>query len=147
LKNLRKFFFLNPRDRSLLLTSVLWLWAARLGLLLLPFQTVRRLMAKLSWPKPTSSKETPPDLERITWAVAVASRYVPAATCLTQALAGQILLAQHGEPALLQIGVAKNEAGNLEAHAWVESRGRIVIGGSRELLRYTRLPSVEGKLL
>ena len=87
------------------------------------------------------------NIEKIVWAVTVASRYVPAATCLTQALAGQILLAQHGEPALLQIGVAKNEAGNLEAHAWVESRGRIVIGDSRELFRYTRLPSVEGKLL
>jgi hypothetical protein len=85
-------------------------------------------------------------IEKIAWAVAVASRYVPAATCLTQALAGQILLAQHGEPALLQIGVAKNEAGKLEAHAWVESRGRIIIGDSEELFRYTRLPSMEGLL-
>jgi hypothetical protein len=146
LKNLRKFFFLNPRDRSLLLTSIGCLWAVRLGLWLLPLQTVRRLMAKLSPPKPLSSKETPPDLERITWAITVASRYVPAATCLTQALAGQILLAQHGEPALLQIGVAKNEAGKLEAHAWVESRDRIVIGDLEELSRYTRLPSLEGLL-
>ena len=147
MKNLRKFFLLNRRDRRLLLTSVLWLWAARLGLWLLPFQTVCQFLAKLSPPKPSPSKETSPDIERIAWAVAVASRYVPAATCLTQALAGQILLAQHGEPAILQIGVAKNEAGNLQAHAWVENRGRIVIGASPELFRYTRLPPIEGKLL
>jgi Transglutaminase-like superfamily len=147
LKNLRKFFLLKRRDRRLLLTSIGCLWTARLGLWLLPFQTVRRLIAKFSPPKLISSKETSSNVERIAWAVAVASCYVPAATCLTQALAGQILLAQHGEPALLQIGVAKNEAGALQAHAWVESRGRIVIGASPELFRYTRLPSVEGKLL
>ena len=147
MKNLRKFFLLNRRDRRLLLTSIRCLWAARLGLWLLPFQTVRRLMAKLSPPKPISSKETSPDVERIAWAVAVASRYVPAATCLTQALAGQMLLVQYGEPALLRIGVAKDETGVLQAHAWVESRGRVVIGDSEELYRYTPLPSVEGKLL
>jgi Transglutaminase-like superfamily len=79
--------------------------------------------------------------------VALASRYVPTATCLAQALAGQTLLAQQGEPAVLRIGVAKNEAGKLEAHAWVESQGRIVIGASLDLCRYTQLPSVEGKLL
>jgi hypothetical protein len=147
LKNLRKFLLLDRHNRRLLLASILWLWAVRLGLWLLPFQTVRRLIAKFSPPKPISSKEATPDVERIPWAITVASRYVPTATCLTQALAGQILLAQHGEPALLQIGVAKNEAGNLQAHAWVESQGRIVIGASPELFRYTRLPYVEGKLL
>lgn len=129
-----------------MLRTGLLLWAARLGLWLLPLATLRCLLTKLK-PSEPISREGSANIEKIVWAVSVASRYVPAATCLTQALAGQILLAQHGEPALLQIGVAKNEAGDLEAHAWVESRGRIVIGDSRELFRYTRLPSVEEKLL
>jgi Transglutaminase-like superfamily len=113
-----------------------------------PLSTLRRLLVKLRtvehivWANRDSAK-----IDKIAWAVAVASRYVPAATCLTQALAGQILLAHYGEAALLRIGVAKNEAGKLEAHAWVESRGRVVIGDSRELFRYTVLPSVEEKLL
>jgi hypothetical protein len=145
--NLRKFLFLRPSERRLLLTSTLLLCAVRLGLSLLPLPRLRRLLARLRPTKsiPTEGHSAHP--EKITWAVAVASRYVPAATCLTQALAGQILLAQHGEPALLHIGVAKNERGKLEAHAWVESRGRIVIGALPELVRYTPLPSVEGKLL
>jgi hypothetical protein len=146
MEDLRKFLFLRPSERRLLLKSVLLLWAVRLGLWLIPLPTLRRLLAKLRPAKPIFPKENS-NIEKIIWAVAVASRYVPAATCLTQALAGQILLSQHGEPALLHIGVAKNEAGKLEGHAWVESRGRIVIGDSRELFRYTRLPSVEGKLL
>jgi hypothetical protein len=57
------------------------------------------------------------------------------------------LLAHHGDPAVIRIGVAKNKNGQLEAHAWVESRGRVVIGGSRELFRYTPFPPVQGNLL
>jgi hypothetical protein len=108
---------------------------------------LRRLLAKLRLAKPIVGEEHSANIEKIVWAIAIASRYVPAATCLTRALAGLVLLTQHGEPALLQIGVVKNEAGKLEAHAWVENRGRIVIGAAPELLRYTRLTSLEGKLL
>ena len=146
MRSLYKFVLLEPSERRFLLRTGLLLWAARLGLWLLPLPTLRRLLAKVR-PSESIAPEGSTKIEKIVWAVVVASRYVPAATCLTQALAGQILLAQHGEPALLQIGVAKNEAGNLVAHAWVENRGRIVIGDSRDLFRYTRLPSVEGKLL
>lgn len=147
MRSLCKFVLLEPSERRFLLRTGLLLWAARLGLWLLPLPTLRCLLAKLRPSEPISTEGHSANIEKIVWAVTVASHYVPAATCLTQALAGQILLAQHGEPALLQIGVAKNEAGNLVAHAWVESRGRIVIGDSRELFRYTRLPSVEGKPL
>ena len=145
--NLRKLLSLRPSERQLLLRSALLLLAARLGLWLLPLPTLRRLLAKLRPTESISPEGRSANIERIAWALAVASCYVPAVTCLTQALAGQILLAQYGEPALLRIGVAKNEAGKLEAHAWVESRGRVLIGGSPDLFRYTRLMSGEGELL
>ncbi len=138
-----KFFFLRPQEQRLLLRAVLLLWVCRLGLWLLPFKTLRSLVAKFTFP----SKRNPAKIDTIIWAVAVASRYVPAATCLTQALAGQVLLNQHDAPALLRIGVAKNERGTFQAHAWVESEGRIVIGNSPELFRYTRLTEFEGDLL
>jgi hypothetical protein len=86
-----------------------------------------------------------PSVERIAWAVGAASRYVPTATCLSQALAAQVLLARHGHPASLRIGVARGAAGRLEAHAWIESRGRIVIGGTADLARYTPLPALDGR--
>jgi hypothetical protein len=146
MKNLCKFWRLEQSKRRLLMRTLWLLWAARLSLWLLPLPTLRRLLAKLR-PSHPISPEAPTSIEKIVWAVAVASRYVPAATCLTQASVGQILLAHCGQAALLQIGVAKNEAGELEAHAWVESRGRVVIGDSRELFRYTCLPSLEEKLL
>jgi Transglutaminase-like superfamily len=145
--NLLKLVLLCPSERRLLLRSGVLLWAARLGLWLLPFPTLLRLLTKLRLAEPILAGGNSKNIQNIGWAIAVASRYVPVATCLTQALAGQILLAQHGEPALLRIGVAKSEAGKLEAHAWVESRGRVVIGDSPELFRYTPLPSVQGELL
>jgi hypothetical protein len=145
MKHLWKLFVLEGSERRFLLRTLLLLWAARLGLWVLPLAALRRALKKLT-PSEPIGPESSAKLEKIVWAITRASHYVPAATCLTQALAAQILLAQHGEPAVLQIGVAKSDTGKLVAHAWVESRGRIVIGDSRELVRYTRLPSLEGKL-
>lgn len=147
MKNLRKFLLLESSKRRLLLKTGLLLWTARLGLWLLPLPTLRRLLAKLRRPEPILAEGNSQKIETIAWAIAVARLYVPAATCLTQALAGQILLTQQGEPALIRIGVAKNETGKLDGHAWVESRGRVVIGALPELARYTPLPSVEGEVL
>jgi hypothetical protein len=70
---------------------------------------------------------------------------VPGATCLSQALAAQTLFLRQGYPAELHIGVAKNETGQLEAHAWVESEGQVVIGDLQNLSRYTPLPSLEAE--
>ena len=53
-----------------------------------------------------------------------------AKTRLNQALVTQMLLARRGYPALLHIGVAKGKEGQFQAHAWVESEGKVVIGGS-----------------
>lgn len=74
---------------------------------------------------------------RIAWAIGAGSRYVPRATCLVRALAGRRLLAAHGHRAHLRIGVAKST--ELQAHAWLEYEGRVLIGGG-DLDRYTVLP-------
>ena len=74
--------------------------------------------------------------------MAAASRYVPRATCLTQALTMQVLLERAGYDARLRIGVARGDEGQFQAHAWVESQDGIVIGGS-DLGRYTGLLALE----
>lgn len=80
-------------------------------------------------------------IEQICRAVRRVSRYIPSASCLTQALAAKILLRRSGHEAKLRIGVAKGAAGDFQAHAWVEVAGRSVIGGSdSQLRRYTGLP-------
>jgi hypothetical protein len=118
---------------------MLWLGAARVALWLLPLRVVRRLLAWAARPA-RQPHAAPPSPERIGWALSIACRAVPRATCLSQALAAKALLAQNGHRAELRIGVTKSDAGRLVAHAWVESEGQIVVGELRELSRYVSLP-------
>ena len=63
-------------------------------------------------------------------AVTRASRIVPGArTCLVQAIAVQVMLAQKGYPANLCLGAKKDGKSDLKAHAWIESNGSVVVGG------------------
>lgn len=78
-------------------------------------------------------------VERIVWAVRVASCYVPGMTCLERALATLHLLAQHGWSAVLRIGVSATRAGPVEAHAWVELDGCVVMGKVNDFARFRAL--------
>jgi len=117
----------------------------KLGLRLLPFQTLQRFLARAMLAPVGLRNSDPAFPDRIAWAVAVASRCLPGTRiCLPQALTGQVLLRREGYPAHLTLGVARIEEGRLEAHAWVESRGKVVIGGGG-LERYNALSTLEGE--
>lgn len=141
---LRKFLRLPTAERRLLIETALLLEAIKLSMRLLQFRTLRRLLVRVTdaaSAKPQYIDHLP--VERVAWAVEATSRHTPGAkTCLTQALATQVLLARRGHPALLRIGVAKGEQKQFQAHAWVESEGKVVIGGS-EPGRYTPLAGLE----
>jgi Transglutaminase-like superfamily len=140
---LRKFLRLTHGDRRLLLNAAILLVAIRLGLRLVPVKTLRYLLARTQ--ATTELQEADQVyVDRVPWAVTLVSRYLPAPTsCLTRALAAQALLSRRGYQSHLRIGVAKGEDGQLEAHAWVESKGRVVIGGLKELSRYIPLRALE----
>lgn len=131
------FLRLPAVDRLVFLRTLLTLAAARVTVWILPFRTARRLLT----PQPGQAPSSALTPDRIRWAVGAARRVVPAATCLPQALAAESLLVRGGYPAELHIGVMKTAAGKLEAHAWVETQGRIVVGDlPGGLGNYTRLP-------
>lgn len=139
MKRLRKFLRLSSTEQRLLFRALILLGVITLGLRLLPFRPLRRILARGAHAPGGLPTTDPASADRIPWAVAVASRSVPGATsCLIQALAAQVLLEQAGFPAPLHIGVARDEGGQLKAHAWVEHQGAIVIG-SPEAGRYTPL--------
>ena len=132
-----RFLSLGAGDGALVLTAALWLGAARLTLWLLPLKTARRLLSR----PPRLSSSSGATADRIAWAISVARRVIPAASCLPQALAGEALLTRNGHEVELRIGVVKTETGTLVAHAWVESGGQVVVGKLYEgLSRYTPLP-------
>ena len=143
MKQLLKFIRLSHLERGLLVRAAFHLCTMGLQLRLLGFQATRRLKVlgpRTSVTQQCAGSSSP---EQIGWAVSVASRYVPGgATCLPQALATHVLLERAGYAARLHIGVAKNGERQLQAHAWVESQGRVVIGGS-EVGRYTPLMAVD----
>jgi hypothetical protein len=99
----------------------------RIALWILPFRVVHRAVAARS----ARSNSGSHSIDDITWAVTAAARRVPRASCLTQALAGMLLLAANGHPALLRVGVAKKEDGGLRAHAWIDSGGETILGDPR----------------
>jgi hypothetical protein len=98
----------------------------------LPLEATRRLAALVS--KGAARRS----VGQLVWAVTAASRYIPDATCLPQALALQALLAHSGHSSRVEIGVAKDEAHLLEAHAWVTCGDQVVIGGPH-VARYSSL--------
>lgn len=137
---------LTPTRRNLFVQALLLVGAIRVGLWLLPFRMLRSLLRTIMPQQDGDPTEDWGMVKRISWAVQLASRYVPAASCLTQALATQVLLRRRGYPAHIRIGVTRDTGGALEAHAWVESQGLIVIGGpEKRVARFTPLPPWEGK--
>jgi hypothetical protein len=123
MRRLKRFMSLCREDRLLLLRAFFLVGAIRAGLCLLPFRIVRRLTGNAS-----QSAAPMLPLGRCIWAVRAVSRCVPGATCLTQALAAQVLLARYGYDSRIEIGVAKDEQRRFRAHAWVMCGDEIVIG-------------------
>lgn len=142
MKRLRKFLLLSSGDRWLLVNAALLLWVIKLGLVLLPFRTVRWSISKMAKLSLRSVENKRCSVEDIVRAVERAGNFTPwARTCLTQALTAQVLLLRRNHPAWLHIGVVKGERGELLAHAWVKSEDEVVIGGF-ELERYTPLAAL-----
>jgi len=139
MNRLRKFFRLPAPERLLLIRAVTLLVVVRIALWLFPFKILQQISTRFVGTSLPSSQESDISPERVVCAVQAASRYVPRATCLTQALAAQILLRFGGIPASVRIGVAKETAGSFEAHAWLESDGEVLMGGAESAQRYTQL--------
>lgn len=137
LSRLRKFVRLEPDERRLLLRTVFTLAAARVAIWVLPFKYVRQLIT----PRPRVASARAITRDQVRWAVGLAQRVIPDATCLPQAVTAESLLTRGGHPVKLRIGVLKSAAGKLEAHAWAESDGQVIVGDLPwGLDEYTRLP-------
>ena len=92
----------------------------QVGLAFLPFTTLARISSKSA----ARSKTDRPSPAQIASAVASASARLPGkATCLARSLATLALLKRHRFDAELRLGVARNDARDVIAHAWVEVDG------------------------
>ena len=139
MRQIAKFFALTRLDRALLLRALAPLFAMRAAMWTLTFARVSHIADAMSRPTRIRARGDRPSPDRIAWAVRVASRIVPdGSNCLVRALATGIMLKRYDYPSELKIGVMKPVDGRLEAHAWLESGGIVVIGDF-QLGRYVPL--------
>ncbi len=139
----RRRFWRRPRREKLL-----YLWAflltvgTRGALRVLPFQKILRVADRAQPAR--HGLHRPLGRGQIVRAVrASARRLLRDKPCLTQAPVVLFLFRRNGHPATLRIGVQKGEADALEAHAWIESDGVLMIGHLPNLSDYTALPPLE----
>lgn len=152
MRQMRRVLALRPADRVLLARAFVHVAAIRLSLCVLPFRLFRGALgtqcdprsslASLATPRSDSSSESTREaqVERLVWAVRTAARFVPRASCLTQALALHRLLQGAGQASVLNIGIAR-EAEEIRSHAWIEHDGHCWLTTSAEAGRFTALAS------
>jgi hypothetical protein len=114
--------------------------SVRAALAVFPFRRVLAAADRLASRGPRGVGD-PIEKDRIMRSVETAARHLlPAGPCLSQAIVADVLLRRRGFPSDLHIGVARGPDGEMRAHAWVESNGEVVIGGSESPVDYTALP-------
>jgi hypothetical protein len=138
-RRVRTLAALPKAERELLLRALTLLWLCRLALWLLPFPVVTRWADRSRVVPAHAETET----RQLVHAIRTASRFVPYATCLVRALAGARLFTEGGQCARVVIGTRKR-AEVLEAHAWLESGGQVVLGNVTDLRSYHPLGQPEG---
>jgi hypothetical protein len=128
---LAKFLKLSTVDKALALYCLLVVALVRIALSLFSYRILHRLLRQKI---PRESLDNGKG-DFIVWAVGRSSRLVPRATCLTQALAAQFILARAGFRSQIRVGVAIHDEGKFVAHAWLIRDGRVVMGGTAEEIR------------
>ncbi|SFN69856.1 Transglutaminase-like superfamily protein [Mesorhizobium sp. NFR06] len=126
MRNWSRLRSLSGREMLFLARCLTVVSVVRLALTVSSYNRIRDLVTRLDASRDASIAE----LRRVAWGVAAAARLVPGASCLTQALAGQYLLARQGSASKISIGVERGTGSELKAHAWLMSGNHIVLGGS-----------------
>ncbi|MGB7415743.1 MAG: lasso peptide biosynthesis B2 protein [Thermosynechococcaceae cyanobacterium] len=149
MKSLLKFARLPNCDRILLIKTFALLTAVRLGLWLLPFKQLQQYLNQISDRQVPDRKSVRGSVvNKIVWAVDVSCRLMPGQVkCLARALTTQVIVRRQGYTPDLRIGVAKDDQNRLEAHAWLELQGYVVIGLLPDLNRFVPMPSFNVDLL
>ncbi len=100
----------------------------RLGLWVTSYQRLRRLLVRPCPADPQTARIR--TVGRVTRAVRRVARLVPDGSCLTQTISCQALLSWSGIPSTIAIGVRKEGAADLKAHAWLIWNERVVLQGN-----------------
>lgn len=145
MERVHKFFQLPPSERLILTQAWGHFILVDLALRILPYTRLISLPDKVFLKRKCEPLlALAPPVPRLAWLVEIAGRYAPVgATCLKKAIVLSWLLRRRGAHTELRIGVVRQE-GELEAHAWLDLDGQVIIG-HQELERYETLLGAKGE--
>ena len=125
---LRKISTLSYCDRLILIEAIVFVIPVELGLRWIGFD---KLVKRIGRTRRSLGRRGPVvDGERAARLVEAASRYYPfEPTCLKKSLVLFWIFRRRGLPAELCIGVRKEVGGVLEAHAWIQCGGHLLLDG------------------
>jgi hypothetical protein len=139
----RRFRSLDQPDRRLVLRAAALMALVWTGLRLLRFATLRRILDRYAGSPAARNVRygDPIAIDRVRWAIAAVAARFPSATCLVQALTGEVMLRRRGLDCVLRLGVraTRGSAASIEAHAWVECQGAVAIGAVDNLSTFQPL--------
>lgn len=147
MRKIYKFLFFPYQKKKLLGQSLFLVWIIRIGLWLFSFKSLDKWLSYFDSNNIDNAQANWTIINGVVRTVQACSRYVPYATCLTQALATRTLLQMKGQYSQLKIGVKKYEDEKFTAHAWIEVDGRIIIGKRPYHHRYFVLESTSSAVL
>ena len=117
----------------LLLPTWLLLGLARLAVLTVPFRWIAPWLGQQAGTTPVVPPVTDGQADMalaIGRSIRIAACYTPwDSLCQPQALVARFWLARYGIPCVVNYGVKRNDAGGLDAHAWVCAGPVAVTGG------------------
>jgi hypothetical protein len=129
---------LSPSRRRLVAQAAVAVPLATAAVWSLGTSRARVVMPRLPWR--LRPNDDPAD---VGWAVEAAGRRLPGARCLAKAVAAEAMLDRGARGPEVHIGARRSERGELEAHAWVEVDGRVVVG-AEEREAFTKLKPPTG---
>jgi hypothetical protein len=144
LRKIRTFIGADPTTRVYIVKAVALVALYRTILETTSFRRAVRVSRRLSKGGP-GEFEDPMTPIRLARAVKVASGNLlkDRRPCLPQALALYTLYNRRGIDSTIKIGVMKDDAGKLSAHAWIEKDNLIMIGWLPDLGNFTPLPDLK----
>ncbi len=145
-KRIRTVLALSREERDLFRKAFFLLIRVRLGMIFYSFPRVLAWVRRQS-PQPSDAIQSTP--ERLAWMIDSTGIAFPGLfKCLPRALAGFILLRSCGWEVTLKIGTRRRRPGlPLEAHAWLERDGEILIGELFGMERFAVFETFEGRFL
>jgi transglutaminase superfamily protein len=107
------------------------------ALRVMPFSTVRSTAARV---RSRVTRFVPGTDERVIWAIQSSGRRLGRlSTCLVRALVAELVIRR--DDIVLMIGIRRPSADSLEAHAWLASGDRVLMGATS--VNYVRLAALK----